>query len=88
MKYAARGLIVHAIMVDNEFKPVTDAVAPVFVNLTAAGEHVGDIKVFLQVLQKHDRCIHHALPDGLCWPQVMLVGLVEYIMVMKNAFPT
>ena len=86
-KYAARGLIAHEIMADNEFKPITDAVAPAFVNLTAASEHVGDIEVFLSVIQERARCIHHALPYGLCWPRVMMAGLMEYIMAMKNAFP-
>ena len=86
-KYAARGLIVHEIMADNEFKPITDAVAPTFVNLVAAGEHVRDIEVFLRVSQECDRCIHHTLTYGLCWLRVMMVGLMEYIMATKNAFP-
>ena len=86
-KYAARGLIAHEIMADNEFKPITDAVAPAFVNLAAAGEHVGYIEVFLRVIQEGAQCIHHALPYGLRWPRVMTVSLTEYIMAMKNDFP-
>ena len=60
---------------------------PAFVNLLAAGKHVWDIEVFLQVLQERDWCINHALPYGLCWPRVMTVGLMEHIMAMKNTFP-
>ena len=86
-KYAASGLIVHKVMADNEFKLTTDAVAPAFVNLAVMGEHVGDIEVFLRILQEHALCINHALPYELCWPRVMTVGLMEYIMAMKNAFP-
>lgn len=32
-KYDAMGLIVHAIMADNVFKPIADTVVPAFVNL-------------------------------------------------------
>ena len=56
-KYDKRGLTVHQIFADNKFHPIIDSVAPIHVNLAAAGEHVGDIENFNKVLQERIRCI-------------------------------
>jgi len=87
-KYNKRGLTVNEIFADNEFHPIIEAIAPIHVNLAAAGEHVGDIENHNKVLQERMRCIWHTLPYGLCWPWVMVIALAEYVTRMLNAFPS
>ena len=50
-KYDKCGLRVSEIFADNKFHPIIDAVAPIYGNLAAAGEHVGDIENHNKVLQ-------------------------------------
>ena len=87
-KYDKQGLTVNQIFADNEFHPIIDSVAPIHVNLAAAGEHVGDIENFNKVLQERMRCIWHTVPFGLCWPRIMVIALAEYVTRMLNAFPS
>ena len=73
-------------MADNEFKPITDAVAPAFVNLVAAGEHVGDIEVFLRVIQeyqKEGKLVISSLPSAL---EALLVLAMYAVLVLRVIF--
>jgi len=85
-KYQSWGITIDKVMADNQFTPIADEIRPTLLNICTPNEHVGDIKVFVHTLKERSRCIHSALPYGLCWPRVMTVGLMESIICMLNRY--
>ncbi len=60
--YAQAGFTVQTILMDNKFEKVCDHVPMLALNISAAGEHVGDVVQCIWVIKEHARGILCTLP--------------------------
>ena len=85
--YKARGLTVTQINCDNEFEPVREHFRPIFFNVVAADEHVGDVERSIRTVKEDVRCLLADLPYH-AYPKEMVVGAVVSAIRMRNRLPS
>jgi hypothetical protein len=84
--YAHAGFTVQTILMDNKFNKVKDNVPHVNINTPAAAEHIGKIECRIQVIKERSCGIMCTLPYPKL-PQMMLVHLLHFIVLLLNNFP-
>ena len=86
--YAARDFNVKVMIMDGEFVPLKHdlAIAGIFLNTTAANEHVPKIERLIRVIKEREHATRHTLSFKEI-PLVMLVNLVYSTTIWLNAFP-
>lgn len=72
---------------DYQFECIRDEVLPAFLNTTAVGEHVPEVERSIQTIEGDCRTIYNSLPYKAL-PKLMMKGLVDYTIHIRNLFPT
>jgi hypothetical protein len=85
--YNRAGFTVQTILMDYEFEKVHDHVPNIYLNLPAAGEHVGEIERRIRVIKERCRGIICTLPYPSL-SQLMLVHLLHFVVMWLNNFPS
>ena len=85
--YRARGFVIEYICGDGQFECVRENVRPIHLNTSSAGEHVPEIERSIQTIKGDIRTMYHSLPYKKL-PPLMIKGMVEHQVGMRNKFPS
>ena len=75
------------ILMDMEFKKVSDELDIVTVNTSAAREHIAEIECRIRLIKEHTRSVISNLPFKFLREQ-MIAHLVYFVVTWLNAFLT
>ncbi|KAL7472715.1 hypothetical protein ACHAXS_013110 [Conticribra weissflogii] len=84
--YQRGGFKVQTLLMDGEFEKVKSRIPEVVVNITGAGEHVGDVERHIQAIKERCRGIGNTLPFKRM-PARMVIELVYFCTMWINAVP-
>jgi Reverse transcriptase (RNA-dependent DNA polymerase). len=84
--YSARGLRVHEIHADPEFKKVNHDVLPIHMRYCGAGEHVPEVERSVQTVKNGCRAQSHSMPYKRM-PLIMIKRLIHMVTMFLNATP-
>ena len=82
--YQSRNLTVSQIKCDNEFACVQDAFFPIFFNVVATEEHVGDVERSIRTSKQDARSLIHGLPFSSC-PREIIIGADVSALQKRNS---
>ncbi|KAL7463813.1 hypothetical protein ACHAXS_004166 [Conticribra weissflogii] len=84
--YQRGGFKVQTLLMDGEFEKIKVQIPKVIVNITSAGEHVGDIEQQIQTIKEQCQGITNTLLFKKM-PAQMMVELIYFCTMWLNALP-
>jgi len=84
--YKSRDFNISDLHANMEFECIRNGVLPSRLNVTAANDHVGEVKQFIRTMKERARTTIHGLPFKRL-PKVMIQALVYHATKGLNQFP-